>query len=618
MSSVPQERLAVPGPGPAAQPRRIRAVYLADIMADVRMVEGFAERFLLTFVAPAALGERISTWPATGSFSRALLAGGRAAFLARAVRWLIRHRNDYDVVIVLDNVRAAGAATVASLITRKPVVLQVGKLTVDYYRCRRLTGAMSGPAYWLGLVALKAIVAINERRAAALAAISTAAAAQCARHNDNTVIVRWYGVDTEVFSAARTRAEAREALGLPQEPALLFFRSRMSPEKDHDSFLRAAAQLRAGGRDVVALYVGGEYREFQAMCERAGVPVIARDAVHPLRELPLYYRASDVTVQTSHAEGLGMSPLESLACEVPIVVSAVGGLTDVADGGRTGALVPPRDHRAVAEAIARLLDDPEEAAAIAKRGRALVEERFSTEKAFGDWEALAASVAAPAGTLTDDMRAFWDRAAKENAQWYVWAATPYDRPDDRAFWESGVADATPVLEILPVRPRRMLEVGCGVGRMSAVFARACDELHAVDISAEMAAQAEANLAERGLSATFHVGDASDLPALVGDARFDTAVCHLVLQHIPDERAQLATIAGMAALVEDGGQVYFQVPTNKPGAAGRTQRALRRTLARARRTARRVARRGGGPVGLEEPFWWRSAVDLDRLLPHLAG
>jgi glycosyltransferase involved in cell wall biosynthesis len=66
-----------------------------------------------------------------------------------------------------------------------------------------------------------------------------------------------------------------------------------------------------------------------------------------------------------------------MACETPVVASAVGGILEVVDDGRTGLLVPPARPDDLAAAIRRVLDDRDFARALGRAGRRRVEERFS-------------------------------------------------------------------------------------------------------------------------------------------------------------------------------------------------------------------------------------------------
>jgi glycosyltransferase involved in cell wall biosynthesis len=90
-------------------------------------------------------------------------------------------------------------------------------------------------------------------------------------------------------------------------------------------------------------------------------------------------------------EPFGLINLEAMACETPVVASAVGGILEVVEDGKTGILVPPGQPEALARALARVLDNPELGARMGKAGRRRVEEKFSwtsvaeqTEKVYAE------------------------------------------------------------------------------------------------------------------------------------------------------------------------------------------------------------------------------------------
>jgi D-inositol-3-phosphate glycosyltransferase len=80
--------------------------------------------------------------------------------------------------------------------------------------------------------------------------------------------------------------------------------------------------------------------------------------------LSTYYRAADVVLVPSRSESFGLVALEASACGIPVVASAVGGLTTLVDDGRTGFLVEGRDPAVFADYAARILDDRDLAGAM--------------------------------------------------------------------------------------------------------------------------------------------------------------------------------------------------------------------------------------------------------------
>ena len=125
----------------------------------------------------------------------------------------------------------------------------------------------------------------------------------------------------------------------------------------------------------------------------------------PARDMPRWYRSADVLAAAPWYEPFGLTPLEAMACGVPVVATAVGGLTDTVVDGVTGDLVPARDFRALGGALRRLLGDEMRrfsyaAAAVDRAGHSYSWRRVATQ--------LAAVYAALAGLTravgTDEAR----------------------------------------------------------------------------------------------------------------------------------------------------------------------------------------------------------------------
>ena len=89
------------------------------------------------------------------------------------------------------------------------------------------------------------------------------------------------------------------------------------------------------------------------------------------------YSTARVAVVPSFFEGFGFPASEAMACGLPVIANAAGALPEVVGSdGHAGRLVPPRDPRAMAEAIADVLADPARAAAMGRAARARVERSF--------------------------------------------------------------------------------------------------------------------------------------------------------------------------------------------------------------------------------------------------
>jgi D-inositol-3-phosphate glycosyltransferase len=175
------------------------------------------------------------------------------------------------------------------------------------------------------------------------------------------------GVDRAFFSPG-DRAGARAALGFDDRPVVLFV-GRLQPLKGVGIAVGALDSL--VDSDARLVVVGGPSgTEGEAEAARVGKQVAElglADRVQfvppqPHHLLSTYYRAADVCVVPSRSESFGLVALEAAACGIPVVASAVGGLTTLVDDGVTGFLVEGRDPGDFAARIDELLGDPSLAA----------------------------------------------------------------------------------------------------------------------------------------------------------------------------------------------------------------------------------------------------------------
>ena len=326
------------------------------------------------------------------------IEGGRLGFQWRSLAWLWREAASFDVVLAQEMLRGGVNATVVGALRGVPVVTYMGISPIEYFRCRRERGQIGAVAAAAGEAAIRAMMTICGRLATTALVMGPYLATIAAPFSRRVAIGRYYGVDVDLYrpATADERAALRERLNLPRDAFLIVLSSRISHEKDPETVLQAVAFARARGLNAVVLNLGGGYREFQALAANSGVPgaaewVLARPAAHPMKELADYYRAADALVQGSLEEGLGFSPLEALACEVPTVATAVGGLS--AHLGDVAMLTPRRDAVAMASALLQIASNPGEARAQARRGREYVVRHWSRARAFAELQQVLAEAA---------------------------------------------------------------------------------------------------------------------------------------------------------------------------------------------------------------------------------
>jgi len=177
------------------------------------------------------------------------------------------------------------------------------------------------------------------------------------------------------FFAPGDRRGARQALELPVDTPVLLFVGRIQPLKGPDVAVQTLAAL--GRPDAMLLIVGGasgiegdaEVDRLHDLIDELGVADQVRFVpAQPHHILSTYYRAADVVLVPSRSESFGLVALEASACGVPVVASGVGGLLTLVDHGSSGFLVPDRDPEIFARHVRDLLDDPDAAAAMGRRG----------------------------------------------------------------------------------------------------------------------------------------------------------------------------------------------------------------------------------------------------------
>src|SRR5437762_613823 len=190
------------------------------------------------------------------------------------------------------------------------------------------------------------------------------------------VVVIHNGIDPEVFRPTAER-DALERFGV-RTPYVLFV-GRVTDQKGIFHLLEAAKLLPAGVQ-IVLCASAPDTPEIEARLRRA-VPahpnVIWLNEMIPHDAVVQLYSHAAVFACPSVYEPFGLINLEAMACETPVVASAVGGILEVVVDGETGILVPPADPAALAAALTRVLDDPALGRRMGQAGRKRVEAQFS-------------------------------------------------------------------------------------------------------------------------------------------------------------------------------------------------------------------------------------------------
>lgn len=168
------------------------------------------------------------------------------------------------------------------------------------------------------------------------------------------------GVDLSIFHFA-DRAAARRALNLPQDATLLLFAAngiRSNPFKDYKllraALGRVAASWQGGQLLVLALGESAADEQFSESVTIRHLPFTADE-----RHVARHYQAADLYLHPARADTFPTTILEALACGLPVVATAVGGIPEQIAESETGHLTPAGDAAAFADAILSLLRPPD-------------------------------------------------------------------------------------------------------------------------------------------------------------------------------------------------------------------------------------------------------------------
>jgi SAM-dependent methyltransferase len=201
-----------------------------------------------------------------------------------------------------------------------------------------------------------------------------------------------------------------------------------------------------------------------------------------------------------------------------------------------------------------------------------------------------------------DAKEFWNARAEENAFHFVDNRIDYLSPDEERFWADGERDLATLLELVGVQltgTEDVVEIGCGVGRLTRPLAAGGRTVRALDVSSTMLRlAAEHNPALTNVE--WIEGDGTSLaPIEAGSA--DACVSHVVFQHIPDPRITLGYVAEIGRVLRPGGWAVFQISNDpsvherRPGGRDRLKAVL-----------------GRRPKGQAHPNWRGSHVEIEDL------
>ena len=320
---------------------------------------------------------------------------------------LIRLRDQYHILLV-SGFRIIGvAAVLASLAMRKVCLLKADN-----------NGEMSGRFFSAGLaraglktesLPVKLFLKARNvllRRADAFVAVSSdiqnefveqgVRASQKIHRIPNSVDVSLFRPVTE-----SEKGEIRQKLGIPEKASLVVYTGRLVSYKGLPLLLKVWERILKRHPTAFLLLVGGgsldihncerELRDFVQTRNLQGGVSFAGE-VHDVHS---YLQAADIFVFPTEKEAFGISLIEAMACGLPVIATAVGGLKDILEHRRNGWVVAAGDEEGLHQALEHMLSDTVLAESLGRAAWKTVQERYTTHQVTQAYTNLFASLLQP-------------------------------------------------------------------------------------------------------------------------------------------------------------------------------------------------------------------------------
>lgn len=289
-----------------------------------------------------------------------------------ARKFVALFRETQPALVYVNNLTGLSAALAARRL-RIPCIWHIRELLDD------VGGEMHAP--WPGGKRLVRLLAGRLPRQ--IVAISRAVAENVLGRCDHPkLVVIPNAVGDEFFACNLSRDEARARLGLPGEVPIVGVPGTLRPVKGHPFFLEAFSRVLRQVPTCLAVLTGdgeaGYQAELHAFIRSRKLEEHVR-FLGTVEDMPAFYRSCDVVCVPSRSEPFGRTVIEAFACGRPVVATAVGGIRETVEHGKSGLLVSYGDVDSLASAVVAVLTDRSFAARLATAARCKAEREYGAE-----------------------------------------------------------------------------------------------------------------------------------------------------------------------------------------------------------------------------------------------
>ncbi len=184
-----------------------------------------------------------------------------------------------------------------------------------------------------------------------------------------------HGIDTDRFCPPANKAAAKQAVQLPKNKKIVGCFGRVRAQKGTDLFVNAMILALKTRPDWIAIIAGRAteaHQQFQDDLKRHISDADMGERVLFVGEhtdIERWYQALDLFLAPQRWEGFGLTPLEAMACGVPVIATDVGAFAELIEEDRTGHILPDLEAATMADISGRLMDDREARSSMSKASR---------------------------------------------------------------------------------------------------------------------------------------------------------------------------------------------------------------------------------------------------------